>query len=256
MRAFLSILFALLIAHESFATITKMNGVAMTASTKANGAGRAKANGVSITSGTSYLIHEDCEGTGTPSGWTDFGTANWDYTTTSIGDAGTQSLTGILNSGSYKAVGAGITHLYIRFKFRTASTASTAYWLTVYDNGVANAIAWLKFNDTSGTATIVIGPTPASGDVATAMVTQVANNTTYYVWFEVIANGSSTSANLAINTTLSQPTSGNSYTSISNSTKSTLNPGAVAFGQQNVAITTPIWDDMIVSSSAIGNAAF
>jgi hypothetical protein len=37
------------------------------------------------------LVNEDCEGIGTPSGWTDLvGTPNWDYTTTPLD--GSQSL--------------------------------------------------------------------------------------------------------------------------------------------------------------------
>lgn len=42
--------------------------------------------------GVSYLVEENCDGTGTPSGWTDSGSPNWDYTTSPAPLEGTQSL--------------------------------------------------------------------------------------------------------------------------------------------------------------------
>lgn len=63
MRALIAAFLTLLIVHESFATITKMNGGTITTSTKLNGAARAKACGVAIASSGGNALFSGRSGT-------------------------------------------------------------------------------------------------------------------------------------------------------------------------------------------------
>lgn len=73
----------------------------------------------SAPAGVTYLVEENCEGTGTPSGWKDAGTVDWDYTTTVLRGSQSLAINGDYSNSivSYSAQ----SQLGIFFRFRCDS---------------------------------------------------------------------------------------------------------------------------------------
>src|SRR4051812_883035 len=124
-----------------------------------------------------WIINEDCEGTGTPSGWTTVsGSPNWDYTAVPLESA--QSL--------YLSTTAAAVRVRVDF---TDQTEAWVYYLIRFTNG-------------AGGVTVNIGGLSANGSASITQNLSLANNgrlifgsitptaalsvdTTYHVWLHV-----------------------------------------------------------------------
>lgn len=164
-----------------------------------------------VSAPTSFLINEDCEGTGTPPGWTDTNTPDWDNTTTPLD--GAQSLW-IHNSfsESWKAF-TGQTTVYYKGLIRFVSGASAADKDGVSLRDSSGTVLASLHHDDATFANHINIKLYANGASGSASSITLALNTTYYVWLTYVSGGT---CELAISTTNSKPagpdgTGGNVY---------------------------------------------
>jgi len=186
--------------------------------------------------GVSLLLEEDAEGTGTPSGWTNGGTPDWDYTTTVL--AGSESLSTSNGSHSTSNTSLSESELHGFFLYRTNSIANTPYVVAINGTGIyarlRSAGSW-RIYDSSGTLA-----TGGSG----------AADTTYYIWFRYVAGtGADGIFEWYVSTSGTKP---GAPTISSSSHNSTANATGVNF-DSNAASTISIWDNIKLDSSAIGD---
>lgn len=153
--------------------------------------------------GTSFLLDEDFEGAGTPTGF-DPG-PNFDYSAAPL--QGLQSLRVVTASGhtAFYSLASAESELYVKFLFRTESSlpgTSAEICALVADDLFTPRIAPQLMSD--GTMTL---------DFANFTVATMAANTTYYVWVNYkVGSGTTGRASAAFNTVDSKPTSGNNFT--------------------------------------------
>jgi len=163
----------------------------------------ASVSGVSVTnistqSGLTYLLNEDFETTGAPSGWTAVGSPNWDYTATAL--QGSESLN-LLYNATRQAISPTFTALSeVRIRMRVRSQGTPAAWFSYLAlcNG-ATPVAYVGITSSDHCA---IG-WPGDGFNNDIM----SPNTTYYVWVHYIkGTGSNGILSASFNTTNSEPT--------------------------------------------------
>lgn len=201
--------------------------------------------------GVSYLLEENFEGTGAPSGWNSGGTVNWDYTTTVL--QGSQSLLVDATSGSGWALTTTFTAqttIEVYFLYRTSTpTADAGYTSDVFylrDGSsirmslvlLSNATLWLTHGANSA----------ASGTAFSA-------NTTYHVWLRYVAgSGANGVAKVAASTTGTRPTADPIYAEVTTGTATTSVDNLMLVAT-NMPINKPlsIFDRLLVSTSAIGD---
>lgn len=132
--------------------------------------------------GPSYLVSEDCEGTGTPSGWTDGGGINWGYTAAPL--IGSKSLfIDAQNFGSFanytEKTFAAQDSVYLYCPIRRETTPSNDGWFILFKSG-ASIIVQLAI--TSGDAFKI--SINGSGTSLTG-TTEFLPVTTYHLWVHV-----------------------------------------------------------------------
>lgn len=185
--------------------------------------------------GVTYdLVDESAEGTGTPSGWTNGGSPNWDYTTTIL--QGTHSV----------LCGSGATSYY------TFASQSTAYGYCLFRiptslPGSVTTYCGFRASDTSARASVRVNASGqvtifANGSDSTACVATMSANTTYHVWWSYTASGTCT---VAFSTDGVRPTSGDNFTS---------KTGGAGTCERYVINPIAIYDRMLASTSQIGNS--
>lgn len=180
------------------------------------------------------LVEENCEGTGTPSGWTDSGSPNWDYTTTIL--QGAQSVLCSSGQSSYDTFATQSTaYGYCLMRIPTSLPASVnTYCGFRASDGSARALVRV---DASGNVTIF-----ANGSDSPACVTTMAANTTYHVWWNFTASGT---CSVAFSTDGTKPTSGNNYT---------FKTGGAGTVERYIINNVAIFDRLLASTTAIGNS--
>jgi len=188
-------------------------------------------------SSPAYIVNETCEGTGTPSGWTDANAPNWDYTTTAL--QGSQSLNLTASSiSSYKTF-TDASSLDVYFLFRTDTLPGSASSMAALRTSADSALCIFRVNAT-GQVTVF-----ANGADSTACATTMSINTTYHVWLTWNASGT---CSVAFSTDGVRPTSGNQFTS---KTGGSGNAGRLRFGTGASGVT--IYDRILVLAGTIGN---
>lgn len=180
------------------------------------------------------LFEENCEGTGTPSGWSGTG-ANWDYTTTVL--QGAQSLS---------MSGTGTT----QYDFADQATAEAYCLIQVPSIPASSKNLFGLRNVSSPQATVQINSSGqlgvyANGSLSTVTTDALTAGVTYHCWLRF--NASST-CSIAFSTDGVRPSSGNKFTS------KTGGSGIVNRFTVNGDINTTIFDRMIGSTTAIGNS--
>lgn len=181
------------------------------------------------------LVEENCEGTGTPSGWTNSGSPNWDYTTVVL--QGTESVLCSSGASSYKTFTGNTTvHAYCKFRIPTSLPGSTSTFLAIRDSG-GSALALMRVNATGNLGVFANG-----SDSASFTVDAISANTDYHAWLTFTSAGT---CSIAFSTDGTKPTSGNAYTS------KTGGSGTAARLQINAVA---IYDRILASTTSIGNS--
>lgn len=185
--------------------------------------------------GISYdLVEENADGTGTPSGWVDSGSPNWDYTTTVL--QGTHSVLCSVSTSSYKSFASQSTvYGYTLFRIPTSLPAAVTTFGAFRATDLS-ARALFRVN-ASGQVTIF-----ANGSDSTACVATMSANTTYHVWWSFTASGTCT---VAFSTDGTRPTSGDNFTS---------KTGGAGTVERYYINPIAIYDRMLASTTQIGNS--
>lgn len=165
-----------------------------------------------VTSGATYLVKQDFEGTGYDNSetWSEAGTGTVDEDYTSVVLAGSQSLR-IVTSGTVgRTTSPTFTaqaDVWVYCLFRPVSIPATQRWVFQLRDA-SSALCSLRFNS-SGTLTIRAGS--AGG---TATVTALSAGTTYHIWMHYIkGSGSDATGTVGFSTSGTKPTSGNEFAS-------------------------------------------
>jgi len=191
-----------------------------------------------------YIIEENCDGTGTPSGWNDFGTMNWDYTTSPAPLEGTQSLRvngGGSQAGSYKTF-SGLDTAYGYFIFHPVAMSNFEYLLRVQTTGFGNC---LQVRRGSGTWSIIHGTVESNAST-------MSDGNTYHVWWDYTkGTGADGVANLYISATTTKP--GSPTVTITNG-DGTSQAQQIVLGEAGGAPTSNlIYDKIRVDDVTIGS---
>ncbi len=156
--------------------------------------------------GHSYLINEDFEGAGAPSGWYGAGGADFDSTVSPL--AGAQSMR--LNAGEFTLTPTtNEAEVWVKFRFRMSALPSVAVAILSLDDSGFNQEASLGVN-TDGT--LIVGPVNASSPIT---VDALSANVSYDIEFHYI-KGTGVNAVLSVGFVAaggSIPTVGNKFTS-------------------------------------------
>ncbi len=206
------------------------------------------AMGSSTPSGATFIIQENCEGTGTPAGWTNSpGTGqNWDYTVVPLEAA--QSL-------YLPTVGLQVG---TRTDYPGALTYSEIWWYILLraTNGTAPA-AGTNFAALSGSSTIGFAFTTALKmkiGAATVTANSIVIDTTYHVWGHYIkGTGANAVLDIGFSTNGVRPTSGGNFASLSNGTD-TVDASRIVLGSNSVNMGMDLIIDKIrVATTQIGD---
>lgn len=170
-----------------------------------------------------YIIEENCEGAGTPSGWSNTGgTPDWDYTATVL--QGSESLElSTADITEYAISDASDLWAYCMFRAPDVTPTSTISIIGI--RAGATPVAAARLN-TDGTLTVY-----CNGADSSKTVTALADNTTYHIWLHMVKSGTCT---VAFSTDGTKPTSGNQFQSRTGGTGTITkidfrNPGGQAF---------------------------
>lgn len=141
-----------------------------------------------------YLIEEDCEGTGTPSGWTDSGSVNWDYTTSPA--AGSQCAQFGAAGAEYSTYTiSAIGDVWVFFAIRVDAFTAGNDMVRLRD-GSSDIVAFRAH--TSGQFRLACG-----GQTGT---TSMSPGTWYYVWIHYVkGTGSDGTCDAFVSTTTTKP---------------------------------------------------
>jgi hypothetical protein len=195
------------------------------------------------------VVSELCEGTGTPSGWTETsggGTIDWDEA--SVVGEGSQSLE-IVSAGTLDNVHddfTGISTAYVHFMWRYASLTSTTYAASL------RATTSLRL----GLSVLTNGDLIVEHGSATATtVDLVPADTWVHIWLKYVqGTGTDGVAELAWSLDTTRPTSGDKFISLSNGTATTT-VDRLRIGVSANETQTVYYDQMIVDDSAYPDPA-
>ena len=179
-------------------------------------------------SGPSFLIDEDFEGTGTPSGWgtTGSGTANFDSTTSPLEGAQSLRLTGTTNIIS-TTLTIQEPELWWKFRYKPASLPSVTLRIPLIYDSAFNEIAKIILHTTG--QLIVDG-----GGIFELTTDSLSAGTEYWITGHY-KKGSGANAVLecGFSTTDTRPSSGSKYAGATNGTQ-TANTDLVLLGSGNI----------------------
>lgn len=192
-------------------------------------------------------VSQNCEGAGTPTGWTNSGaTPNWDYTGVILD--GSQSLllpstTGTVGSSTMIDFG-DRPEVWVYFKLRLTNTSQgtkTIGGLAQNGGSTLNQLFQVSTN----------GGLPSFGGAQTA--TGFSANMTYNVWLHYRkGTGSNGIVDIAFSTTGTKPTGGNEFAQ-STTYAGTSNAGRLVLGTSAHTVFDIILDDIRVAHAEIGN---
>lgn len=195
------------------------------------------------------VIRETCEGSGRPSGWTEFyydetsGSANWDYTAAPLSGSKSLRLTTDGERSEYYNFSAQST-LYAFFTVMIGSVGSALHttFFSLYDSGPATLLSLLR-NGEDGGAMYLWNPT--DGGINSSYVLNAS--TKYFIWVEYNAAGA---VKVWINTSSTKPAS-----PVINYTTGQSN--AVSYLEVYCGYDADIlFDDILASTAPIGSDPF
>lgn len=177
--------------------------------------------------GSSLLIDENFEGTGTPSGWaSSVGTPNYDNTSAPLADAQDLKMADSADNNAYKVfTDSSEVWLQCEFKCSSLPTGSAQNTILIY-NSAFSAAAALKLT-TGGTLTAA----DTLDRVTTVDV--LSAGTKYWMFFRVKkGTGANAEYEIAFSTTSTRPGSGNKWAQFT-SGNLTITPGTLVTDRNN-----------------------
>jgi hypothetical protein len=203
-----------------------------------------------VSGGTTYLVEEDCEGTGRPDGWTDTGSPDWDATDIVL--AGSQSLKmagAATPPRTHYDLGTACSEIWVRFLFLTNSTATSVSRLLSLRNQSGDTEVAHVQRDTSGKVIITHGTATAQ------VVTDMEQDTDYVVWVHYKAgSGANGVMDIAFSTDGTRPTSGDNFASLTNGSATSSIDRVQLRAQTTNTGMYYFFDDITIDDSEIGNA--
>lgn len=149
--------------------------------------------------GYTYLVEEDAEGTGTPSGWTDSVAPDWDHAVTVL--EGSESLETYSNELTYKTFTAQ-SEVWAAFMVRFSDLSTSPYTPALRDSGDADCVR-LRFMSAGDVRIYMNG---GNSTISGGGIGGVAANTTYYAWVHYIkGTGANAEAHMYLSTTTTMP---------------------------------------------------
>ncbi len=203
-----------------------------------------EASGTPSGGGIVYLVNENCEGTGTPTGWTDNGNlatgGSWDDTTSPL--QGAQSLyMATVFSGTY-ATFTPQTTVYAKCQMRIDFAASSLDHRVAFRDSGGNVLVSLQSATPVSTSQTVIY---ANGAASSPSATSLTSGTNYYVWLKFVSGGT---CEVAISATNTKPTSDGSGNVFLTATAASGSASQIALGNHDAHVH---FDMMQVSASSI-----
>lgn len=208
----------------------------------------------SVGGGPTYVIQENCDGTGTPAGWTNDGTqvttTSWDYATSPAPLEGTQSLQIVQPANS------GYTYYDI-----TALSELWVYMLVNVSSHSGTNASFFQFLDVGGTVQARVGLDSSNHlDIfddfsANEQVTTdaLSTATTYSLWGHYkVGSGTNGVLDAEFATTPTMVGSGNKFKQITTG-HGTANITRFRIGNSNAPTITFICDKIRVASTSIGS---
>jgi len=196
------------------------------------------------TAGPSYITNEDCEGTGTPTGWSDSNTVNWDETGVVLAGSQSLSIDGQNPIGSTVYAFSALGEVWVRLKYR----CPLASWVTVISiRSSTTDLAKLRILS-DGTVRIYCGANYSAA--ATKLVDSESTN----IWLHYVkGTGANAFASVGFSTGDTEPTSGDNYASYSS--------GSITDDADNLYLGNPgtaggykmYFDSITINNSAIGS---
>lgn len=197
--------------------------------------------------GTTFIVNENFEGTGAPSGFTTTGgttAPDWDYTASPL--SGSQSVYFATVSVAHKMTCtiADMSELWIYFLMKFTNGSAPASQKTI-GNIFSSASAGFNFVVNTNMRIALGTPSP---------VTAISFDQLYHVWMHYRqGTGANAAIDIGFSTDGVRPTSGNNYAAITNSSQTIL-VGLVLLGS---ALTTLNFDMVIdnfkIAASQIGD---
>jgi hypothetical protein len=184
-----------------------------------------------------YIIDEDMEGSGMPSGWAGDSGADWDYTTTVLAGSESLYLGTSLNLTNTFAAAHSELHLYALVQVKSYPTASSP--LISFRAADTLTQASLAINNVGKVMTYSAGGYSAQADAAMAL------DTTYHVWVTFVSGGT---CSVGFSTDGSKPTEGIRFTS-----KTGSETDVTYLTLRNTSASSFIIDNLQVSTQPIGD---
>lgn len=190
--------------------------------------------------GPTYLVSEDFEGTGVPSGWTDTGSNNWDYSTSPAPLVGSQSLQ---NSADCYVDFTGQSAVWVYFTYYCPSTiAATNPWVSLQTSGGVD-VAYLRSLNSGDLRGLAVTTLQTASAVETI-------NQQYHIWLHYVkGTGANAVFQMYIATTDTRP--GSPSVNISTG-DATSDVARFRLFKRNVNST--IFDKIRISTSEIGSS--
>lgn len=183
-RAYVSLMLLLLLPLSSLAAQSGFDDLAFLARSKP------------IQSVITYLIQEDCEGTGTPANWFNFNTPNWDYSASPL--AGLQSFQTTNSSSSTNIMASTYSTLFgfLLLKVTASGTDQDFFRLKTSTGAVVGRMSLrsaVQFRISHGGTT--------------STITALTLDQLYYIWWDwtISTGGNNGVMHMYISTTTTKP---------------------------------------------------
>lgn len=203
--------------------------------------------GIAAMSSTrSWLVNENCEGTGLPAAWTTVsGTPNWDYTTVPLADAQSLYVPSAASAQRSRVDFTDKAEVWIYFLLRLTNGSPPGSGITIGGLGPNGGALSQNFS-------IDVNVSPKFGTAQPVGV--FIADTTYHVWlYYKQGTGANAVISTGFSTTGVRPTSGNNFAQVTNNAGTNLGGRWFLGPTVTTANYDLIWDNIRIANSQIGD---
>lgn len=198
--------------------------------------------------GATLIFEEEAEGAGTPAGWTNTGTPDWDYTGVVL--AGAQSVQAADGERVGFDSGSAYSEVFLRFRFRIESGGDTGYRVFSFRNQSGDSeIAYMEVA-AGGEARVVSGG--ASATTADLLTTPCGPASCVF-WVRYKAGtGSNAEMSVGFSEDCTEPTSGARFAALTTGT-STASINRFQFRAGPGGTSVFLFDSLAADDAALGD---